>query len=169
MIALSFACSVNWCESIPWSVVRDALACAREFMLSASDFDPWSRICVDDPAAIVKRYVDLFEAHMARRKEESYQRFRVSNQRVRSTASVVGRGCSYSVSVRLVIRLTGALLFFGELLEVVPRRRLLSGLHSKHPSLPVMQCRQQREEKETEEQIQPSFKFEEVMDCLLLC
>ena len=67
-------------------------------MLSASDFDPRSRICVEDRAAFVKRYVDLFDAHKARRKGEPYQRFRVSNQRVRSTTPVVGRGCSSSAS-----------------------------------------------------------------------
>ena len=50
--------------------VRDAISGAREF--STSGFEPWSRICVDDRVVLVQRHVDLFEAHVVRRKEESY-------------------------------------------------------------------------------------------------
>ena len=61
--------------------VRDAISGAREFM-SSSNFDPWNRLCVGDRAEFIQRYSDLFKTHIDRRKEESYQRFRVANQRV---------------------------------------------------------------------------------------
>ena len=61
--------------------VRDAISGAREFM-SSSNFDPWNRLCVGDRAEFIQRYSELFKTHIDRRKEESYQRFRVANQRV---------------------------------------------------------------------------------------
>ena len=62
--------------------IRDAISGAREFMSSSPDFDPWARICVSDRAAFVQRYSELFRAHLDRKKEASYQRFRTANQRV---------------------------------------------------------------------------------------
>ena len=59
-------------------------------MSGASNFDPLSSICEGDRADFVQRHVKSFEAHFARRNEESCQRFRTANQRVRSTASDVG-------------------------------------------------------------------------------
>ena len=61
--------------------VRDAISGTREFM-SSSNFDPWNRLCVGDRAEFIQRYSELFKAHIDRRKEESYQRFRAANQRV---------------------------------------------------------------------------------------
>ena len=81
--------------------VRDAISEAREFM-SSSNFDPWNRLCVGDRAEFIQRYSELFKTHVDRRKEESYQRFRVANQRVHRGAvdvnvfssSSCGRGVS---------------------------------------------------------------------------
>ena len=61
--------------------VQDSISGAREFM-SSSSFDPWNRLCVGDRAEFIQRYSELFKTHVDRRKEESYQRFRVANQRV---------------------------------------------------------------------------------------
>ena len=66
--------------------VRDSVAGARDFMTVASSFDPWSRVCVSDRAEFVRHYSALFEAHIARKKDESYQRFRIANQRVHSSS-----------------------------------------------------------------------------------
>ena len=65
---------------------RDAISGAREFMSGASKLDPWSRICVGNHANFIQGHVKSFEAHIARKKEETYQRFRTANQRLRSTA-----------------------------------------------------------------------------------
>ena len=81
--------------------VRDAISGAREFM-SSSNFDPWNRLCVGDRAEFIQRYSELFKTHVDRRKKESYQRFRVANQRVHRGAvdvnvfssSSCGRGAS---------------------------------------------------------------------------
>ena len=62
--------------------VRDSISGAREFMSSSSSFDPWNRLCVGDRTEFTQRYSELFKAHVDRRKEESYQRFWVANQRV---------------------------------------------------------------------------------------
>ena len=62
--------------------IRDAISGAREFMSSSPDFDPWARICVSDRVSFVQRYSELFSAHLERKKEASYQRFRTANQRV---------------------------------------------------------------------------------------
>ena len=59
---------------------------------SDTAFDPWSRTFGDDCAAFIQRYVVVFETHMTRKKSESYRRFRVANQRMRSNASEIGRG-----------------------------------------------------------------------------
>ena len=58
---------------------------------SDTAFDPWNRIFGDDCAAFIQRYDDVFETHMTRKKTESYRRFRVANQRMRSNASEIGR------------------------------------------------------------------------------
>ena len=55
-----------------------------------------------DRAEFIQRYSELFKTHVDRRKEESYQRFRVANQRVHRGAvdvnvfspSSCGRGVS---------------------------------------------------------------------------
>ena len=81
--------------------VRDSISGAREFM-SSSSFDPWNRLCVGDRAEFIQRYSELFKTHIDRRKEESYQQFRVANQRVHRGAvdvnvfstSSCGRGAS---------------------------------------------------------------------------
>ena len=81
--------------------VRDATSGAREFM-SSSNFDPWNRLCVGDRAEFIQRYSELFKTYFECRKEESYQRFRVANQRVHRGAvdvnvfssSSCGRGAS---------------------------------------------------------------------------
>ena len=70
--------------------VRDAISGAREFMSASSIFDPWSRVCVGDRVEFVQRYSELFKAQIDCRKEESYQRVRTANQRVRITAADVG-------------------------------------------------------------------------------
>ena len=85
----SYACSPNFkvkslfaqytMESVP-----DAISGARNFMTSATDFDPWARICTSDRSAFVMRYSKLFSALLDRKKEASYQRFRTANQRMRS-------------------------------------------------------------------------------------
>ena len=64
--------------------VRDAISSARNFMVSPSEFDPWARFCTSDRSAFVLRYSELFSAHLDRKKEASYQRFRTANQRIRS-------------------------------------------------------------------------------------
>ena len=69
--------------------VRDALSGARDFMTASSDFDPWRRICLLDRDEFVRHYSELFEAHIKRKKDESYQRFRTANQRVRRSATDV--------------------------------------------------------------------------------
>ena len=69
--------------------VRIAISRAREFMSASFSFDPWGRLCVSDRVEFVQRYSELFEAHIDRRKEESYQRIRTANQRVRSNAADV--------------------------------------------------------------------------------
>ena len=82
--------------------VRDSITGAREFMSSSSSFDPWNRLCVGDRVEFILRYSELFKDHVDRRKEESYQRFRVANQRVHCSAvdvkifspSSCGRGAS---------------------------------------------------------------------------
>ena len=56
--------------------VRDAISGARNFMVSGSDFDPWSHSCVSDRSAFIQRYSVLFETHVCQKKEESYQHFR---------------------------------------------------------------------------------------------
>ena len=71
--------------------VRDSISGARDFMVSASNFDPWARICTSDCSAFVQRYSELFSAHLDQKKEASYQRFRTANQRVRSGVSCVGQ------------------------------------------------------------------------------
>ena len=71
--------------------VRDSIPRARDFMVSAADFDPWARICTSDRSAFVQRYSELFSAHLDQKKEASYQRFRAANQRVRSGVSCVGQ------------------------------------------------------------------------------
>ena len=69
--------------------VRNAISGAREFMSASSSFDPWGRLCVSDRVEFVQRYSELFKANVDRRKEESYQRVRTANQRVRSDAADV--------------------------------------------------------------------------------
>ena len=72
--------------------VRDAISGARIFMVSGSDFDPWDRVCVGDRAVFIERYSSLFEAHLCQKKEESYQRFRLANQRV--VSGTLAASCS---------------------------------------------------------------------------
>ena len=71
--------------------VGDSFSGARDFMASGSNFDPWARICTSDRSAFVQRHSELFSAHLDRKKEASYQRFRTANQRVRSGVSGVGQ------------------------------------------------------------------------------
>ena len=78
--------------------VRHVIAGARIFLTSASDFDPRSCLCVSDRSAFIQRHLHLYEAHLARRKEESYQRFLAANQRVRIGGSSGGRDDAFSVS-----------------------------------------------------------------------
>ena len=72
--------------------VRDSISGARDFMASASNFDPWACICTSDRSAFVQRYSELFSAQLDRKKEASYQSFRTANQRVRSGVSGAGQG-----------------------------------------------------------------------------
>ena len=78
--------------------VRDAISGARSFMVSGSDFDPWDRLCVGDRATFIERYSSLFETHLCQKKEESYQRFRLANQRVVSGTPVVSGSGTFPVS-----------------------------------------------------------------------
>ena len=71
--------------------VLDSISKARDFMVSAADFDPWARVCTSDRSSFVQRYSELFSAHLDQKKEASYQRFRTANQRVRSGVSCVGQ------------------------------------------------------------------------------
>ena len=93
----SYVCSANFkVRSLftqhTMECVRDAISGARDFMASATDFNPWARICTSDRSAFVQRYSELFSAHLDRKKEDSYQRFRTTaNQRVRGDVSGVGR------------------------------------------------------------------------------
>ena len=76
--------------------VRDAISKARNFMISSSGFDPWARVCTGDRSAFVLRYSELFSAHLDRKKEASYQRFRTANQRVRSDGTGDSRAAASS-------------------------------------------------------------------------
>ena len=76
--------------------VRDAISNARNFMISSSGFDPWARVCTGDRSAFVLRYSELFSAHLDRKKEASYQRFRTANQRVRSDGTGDSRAVASS-------------------------------------------------------------------------
>ena len=55
--------------------IRSAIAGARGFM-SSSTFDPWDGICSGGNSAFVERYCALFDTHLNRMKEESYQHLR---------------------------------------------------------------------------------------------
>ena len=76
--------------------VRDAISGARNFMISSSGFDPWARVCTGDRSAFILRYSELFRAHLDRKKEASYQRFRTANQRVRSDGTGDSRAAASS-------------------------------------------------------------------------
>ena len=65
-------------------------------MISSSGFDPWARVCTGDRSAFVLRYSELFSAHLDRKKEASYQRFRTANQRVRSDGTGDSRAAASS-------------------------------------------------------------------------
>ena len=52
--------------------IRKGIAGARGFM-SLSTFDPWDGICRGGNSAFVERYCSLFDTHLNRKKEESYQ------------------------------------------------------------------------------------------------
>ena len=70
--------------------VRDAIAGSQRFMGNAS-FDPWVNICSAEQSAFERRYMELFTAHLARKKENSYQQLRDANRRgqeARSTSDV---------------------------------------------------------------------------------
>ena len=108
---------------------RDSISGAREFM-SSSSFDPWNRLCVGDRAEFIQRYSELFKTHIDRRKEESYQRFRV--------AIVVLLMSMYSRRHLVVVGQVGAHLQ----LRVLLRRRLLSGLVHSHQKMVVVVRRQ---------------------------
>ena len=116
--------------------VRDAISGAREFM-SSSNFDPWNSLCVGDRAEFIQRYSELFKTHIDRRKEESYQRFRVANQRVHRGA----------VDVNVCSR--RRLMIVGQVgaqppLRVLPRRRLPSVPVHSRPRMVVVVHRQSR-------------------------
>ena len=78
--------------------VRDAISSARNFMVSSSEFGPWARVCTSDRSAFVLHYSELFSAHLDRKKEASYQRFRTANQRIRSDGTGDSRAVASSVS-----------------------------------------------------------------------
>ena len=67
--------------------MRDAIAGSLEVMSSAS-FDPWINIYSAEQRAFEHRYLELFAAHLARKKESSYQQLRDSNRHGQDTHSV---------------------------------------------------------------------------------
>ena len=66
--------------------VREAIAGSRAFM-SASDFDPWVDICGMERTAFVERYMQLFVAHLARKKEIAYHLLCSANKHSRQSQS----------------------------------------------------------------------------------
>ena len=75
-------------RSTPWAGARNLMA--------SSASDPWACICVGERAEFVRRYVELFGAHLDRKKEESKQRFYVYNRRGRREQSPSVTGVSSS-------------------------------------------------------------------------
>ena len=72
--------------------IRSANAGARGFM-SSSTFDPWDGICSDGYSAFVERYCALFDTHLNRKKEESYQHLR-GNSKGSGNLGVSTASCS---------------------------------------------------------------------------
>ena len=66
--------------------VRDAIAGSQSFMNSTS-FDPCVNICSAEQSAFERRYMELFTAHLARKKESSYQQLRDANRHGQETRS----------------------------------------------------------------------------------
>ena len=67
--------------------IRDANVNSHAFM-SQAEFDQWERICSGGQSGFVSRYTSLFDAYLSQKKDESYYRLRVANQRGGRSQSV---------------------------------------------------------------------------------